>query len=425
MRPGAHAFGIGRDRRIVEQAQDCCCRPAPRGRTSRARARGSARSPTAACRRRCRTRRTARRRSRGTPPAGRARCWAPSCPRSGGPRAQFAADVPEFLQVDHARALGDLGLERRVAARAAAARDEIAALLLLGQREELRGHVPGAVDQVLRDAVVADDREAEALERPAEILREAFGIAVLILQAERRHVGGKRRGGGGVEHVVCVRESAKARTLRPFARTCDSLCLTRPGRTAVVSRGAARSIGPAHARPTRLRILRRAGAPGGNSVSRIRRACARRSSRSARSGSTRCCRRCPRSARRCTRASEADWPLVITAFVLGFGLAQPIHGPLADRFGRRPVLMWSLGIYVVAMPGRDRGQRLHAVAGGAFHRRLRGRVDPRGAGGDGARPPRRPGDGEGHQPDLHGVHGGADAWRPRWVRRSCWSARGG
>lgn len=46
--------------------------------------------------------------------------------------------------------------------------------------------------------------------------------------------------------------------------------------------------------------------------------------------------------------SPADWPFVITAFVLGFGLAQPIHGPLADRFGRRPLLLWSLGVYIVA-----------------------------------------------------------------------------
>ena len=47
-------------------------------------------------------------------------------------------------------------------------------------------------------------------------------------------------------------------------------------------------------------------------------------------------------------ASPADWPLVITAFVLGFGLAQPVHGPLADRYGRRPVLIWSLAIYILA-----------------------------------------------------------------------------
>lgn len=57
-------------------------------------------------------------------------------------------------------------------------------------------------------------------------------------------------------------------------------------------------------------------------------------------------------------ASPADWPLVITAFVLGFGLAQPIHGPLADRFGRRPVLLVSISIYVVA--------NLVATASGSF-----------------------------------------------------------
>lgn len=56
----------------------------------------------------------------------------------------------------------------------------------------------------------------------------------------------------------------------------------------------------------------------------------------------------PQIGNRLGAASPADWPLVITAFVLGFGLAQPIHGPLADRFGRRPVLIGSLAIYVVA-----------------------------------------------------------------------------
>ena len=37
---------------------------------------------------------------------------------------------------------------------------------------------------------------------------------------------------------------------------------------------------------------------------------------------------------------------VITAYVLGFGAAQIVYGPLADRFGRRPVLMIGLGIYL-------------------------------------------------------------------------------
>lgn len=56
--------------------------------------------------------------------------------------------------------------------------------------------------------------------------------------------------------------------------------------------------------------------------------------------------------------SPADWPFVITAFVLGFGLAQPIHGPLSDRFGRRPVLIGSMIVYVVA--------NLIATASGSF-----------------------------------------------------------
>lgn len=38
---------------------------------------------------------------------------------------------------------------------------------------------------------------------------------------------------------------------------------------------------------------------------------------------------------------------VITAFMLGFAVAQLFHGPLADRFGRRPVIAVSLGLYIL------------------------------------------------------------------------------
>lgn len=47
-------------------------------------------------------------------------------------------------------------------------------------------------------------------------------------------------------------------------------------------------------------------------------------------------------------ANENQRQFVITAFLLGFGLAQLIHGPLADRFGRRPVLLVALSAYVLA-----------------------------------------------------------------------------
>ena len=47
-----------------------------------------------------------------------------------------------------------------------------------------------------------------------------------------------------------------------------------------------------------------------------------------------------------TTANERQF--IITAFLIGFGVAQLIHGPLADRFGRRTVLLWALAGYVVA-----------------------------------------------------------------------------
>ena len=39
--------------------------------------------------------------------------------------------------------------------------------------------------------------------------------------------------------------------------------------------------------------------------------------------------------------------LVITAYLIGFGLPQIVYGPLADRFGRKPVLLFGCGAYVL------------------------------------------------------------------------------
>lgn len=47
-------------------------------------------------------------------------------------------------------------------------------------------------------------------------------------------------------------------------------------------------------------------------------------------------------------ATENDRQLVISAFLLGFGVAQLVHGPLADRYGRKPVLALALLAYVLA-----------------------------------------------------------------------------
>ncbi len=40
--------------------------------------------------------------------------------------------------------------------------------------------------------------------------------------------------------------------------------------------------------------------------------------------------------------------LTLTLFVIGFGSAQLVVGPLSDRFGRRPVVLTGLGLYVAA-----------------------------------------------------------------------------
>ena len=45
-------------------------------------------------------------------------------------------------------------------------------------------------------------------------------------------------------------------------------------------------------------------------------------------------------------ANENTRQWVITAYLLGFGGAQLFYGPLADRFGRRPILFVGIGLYV-------------------------------------------------------------------------------
>lgn len=56
----------------------------------------------------------------------------------------------------------------------------------------------------------------------------------------------------------------------------------------------------------------------------------------------------PELARRLGVDPVADAPLVLTVFIVGLGIGQLIHGPLTDRFGRRPVLIGGLIGYAVA-----------------------------------------------------------------------------
>lgn len=47
-------------------------------------------------------------------------------------------------------------------------------------------------------------------------------------------------------------------------------------------------------------------------------------------------------------ASENERQLVIAFYLIGFGVAQLVLGPMVDRFGRKRPLLWGMGIYVAA-----------------------------------------------------------------------------
>jgi DHA1 family bicyclomycin/chloramphenicol resistance-like MFS transporter len=50
-------------------------------------------------------------------------------------------------------------------------------------------------------------------------------------------------------------------------------------------------------------------------------------------------------------APMAQAQLTLAALLLAFGISQLVWGPLSDRFGRRPILLWGLGAYMVAAVG--------------------------------------------------------------------------
>lgn len=50
-------------------------------------------------------------------------------------------------------------------------------------------------------------------------------------------------------------------------------------------------------------------------------------------------------------ADDNDRQLVVTAYMLGFAAGQPFYGPLSDRFGRKPMLILGLAIFVLATLG--------------------------------------------------------------------------
>jgi DHA1 family bicyclomycin/chloramphenicol resistance-like MFS transporter len=60
-------------------------------------------------------------------------------------------------------------------------------------------------------------------------------------------------------------------------------------------------------------------------------------------------------------ANHRQW--IITAYMLGFGAGQLVYGPLADRFGRRPILLATLAGFVAASVFAAGSQTFAALLG--------------------------------------------------------------
>ncbi len=60
-------------------------------------------------------------------------------------------------------------------------------------------------------------------------------------------------------------------------------------------------------------------------------------------------------------ASVAQAQLTLSGLLLAFGLSQLVWGPVSDRFGRRPVLLVGLAIYVVAAIGCTLASSMEAL----------------------------------------------------------------
>ncbi|TNE35388.1 MAG: Bcr/CflA family efflux MFS transporter [Alphaproteobacteria bacterium] len=66
------------------------------------------------------------------------------------------------------------------------------------------------------------------------------------------------------------------------------------------------------------------------------------------------------------KASAADVQLTLSTFTFGIGICQLLYGPVTDRFGRKPVLLFGLFLYVIASVGCFMAGSIHQLIGFRF-----------------------------------------------------------
>jgi MFS transporter, DHA1 family, multidrug resistance protein len=80
--------------------------------------------------------------------------------------------------------------------------------------------------------------------------------------------------------------------------------------------------------------------------------------------------------RQALAADEAQTLLTLSAFFVGFGAGQLLLGPLADRYGRKPLLVAGLVLYVVATVGCALATSMSAIVFCRFLQAFGGSVVP-------------------------------------------------
>jgi DHA1 family bicyclomycin/chloramphenicol resistance-like MFS transporter len=66
------------------------------------------------------------------------------------------------------------------------------------------------------------------------------------------------------------------------------------------------------------------------------------------------------------RATTAGAQLTLSAFLLGFAVGQFVYGPVSDRVGRKPVLLFGLGLFLVATVACALAPTIETLVGARF-----------------------------------------------------------